>query len=83
MKLSPVLVALLVLGATLLVQGSLILPAALPAHSTGGDSQITSGPSMMSDTCTKEGMDQCEYSCMMPGGILDLNCYEDCIYSIC
>jgi len=35
------------------------------------------------DTCTREGMDRCEYSCMMPGGVLDLNCYEDCIYSIC
>ena len=35
------------------------------------------------DTCTREAMDQCEYSCMMPGGVLDLYCYEDCIYSIC
>ncbi|HVP96742.1 hypothetical protein [Methanoregula sp.] len=34
-------------------------------------------------SCTREGMDHCEYSCMMPGGILDLNCYEDCIYLIC
>ena len=35
------------------------------------------------ESCTREGMDQCEYSCMLPGGILDLNCYEECIYSIC
>ena len=35
------------------------------------------------DTCTRENMDRCEYSCMMPGGILDLYCYEACIYSIC
>jgi len=35
------------------------------------------------DSCTREAMDQCEYSCMMPGGILDLSCYEDCIYTIC
>lgn len=34
-------------------------------------------------SCTREAMDQCEYACMMPGGILDLYCYEDCIYSIC
>jgi hypothetical protein len=30
-----------------------------------------------------EAMDQCEYACLMPGGVLDLYCYEDCIYSIC
>jgi hypothetical protein len=35
------------------------------------------------DTCNREHMDQCEYACMMPGGILDLSCYEDCIYAIC
>lgn len=35
------------------------------------------------ETCTREAIDQCEYSCLMPGGVLDLNCYEDCIYSIC
>jgi hypothetical protein len=35
------------------------------------------------DTCNREHMDQCEYACMMPGGILDLYCYEDCIESIC
>jgi hypothetical protein len=35
------------------------------------------------DSCTREAMDRCEYSCMMPGGILDLYCYEDCIYTIC
>lgn len=37
----------------------------------------------LKETCTREAMDQCEFGCMMPGGILDLNCYEDCIYSIC
>jgi|GEM_PF-4233725 len=46
-----------------------------------------SGSSYLHDyshgTCTREAMQQCEYTCMMPGGILDLNCYEDCIYSIC
>jgi hypothetical protein len=35
------------------------------------------------DTCNREHMDQCEYACMMPGGIIDLYCYEDCIYTIC
>lgn len=35
------------------------------------------------DTCTRKYLDQCEYTCMMPGGILDLDCYENCIYSIC
>ena len=35
------------------------------------------------ETCTREAMDQCEYSCLMPGGVLDLYCYEDCIYSVC
>ena len=35
------------------------------------------------ESCTREAMDRCEYGCMMPGGILDLACYEDCIYSIC
>jgi hypothetical protein len=34
------------------------------------------------ETCTREGMDQCKYACMMPGGLFDLNCYEDCIYCI-
>ena len=35
------------------------------------------------DPCTRKYLEQCELVCMMPGGILDLYCYEDCIYSIC
>lgn len=35
------------------------------------------------DTCNREHMDQCESACMMPGGIFDEYCYEDCIYTIC
>jgi len=35
------------------------------------------------ESCSREAMDQCEYACLMPGGVLDLYCYEDCIYSIC
>ncbi len=35
------------------------------------------------ETCTKEGMDQCETNCMRPDGLLNLNCYEACIFSIC
>jgi hypothetical protein len=35
------------------------------------------------ETCTREAMDACGHGCMMPGGVLDLNCYEDCIYYIC
>jgi len=61
-------------------------PASMPSAGTGGPASWLhpANPFTLSkETCTREAMDQCEYSCMMPGGILDLNCYEDCIYSIC
>jgi len=35
------------------------------------------------ETCTEQGMEQCELSCMMPNGLINLNCYEACIFSIC
>lgn len=35
------------------------------------------------ETCTRENMDKCEANCLRPDGVLNLNCYEACIYSIC
>jgi hypothetical protein len=35
------------------------------------------------ETCTRENMDRCETGCTRSSGVLDLNCYEACIYSIC
>ena len=69
------LVVVFSLVAVALVQGSSV--------TTGKGVQLGEQSIINKDTCTREAMDQCEYSCMMPGGILDLNCYEDCIYRIC
>ena len=57
-------------------------------HSPAGTISLIAGlhPTVFlseKSSCTRENMEQCEYSCMMPGGILDLNCYEDCIYEVC
>jgi hypothetical protein len=35
------------------------------------------------ESCTPEGLDQCKYACKMPGGVVDMKCYESCLYSIC
>ena len=68
-----------------------ITPAhALPVANTGAVTsgsaaflQLQDGFLPQKESCTREAMDQCEYACLMPGGILDLNCYEDCIYAVC
>ena len=64
-----------------------VLPPQAPATRTitggsAGNLQLQ-GFTKSAETCTREAMDRCESGCMMPGGILDLSCYEDCIYSIC
>jgi hypothetical protein len=61
-----------------------------PLPETTATGAITSGSAgspdphtSFRDTCDREHMNQCESACTIPGGILDLYCYEDCIYSIC
>lgn len=58
-----------------------LLKATAAGAITGGSAGLSHPHA--GETCTREAMTQCEYACMMPGGILDLYCYEDCIYSIC
>jgi hypothetical protein len=49
--------------------------AALPAPHNG----LSPTP----ETCTRENMNKCESDCIRPDGVLDLNCYENCLNYIC
>ena len=78
---------LAILFTVMTVQACTPVPS-LKATTTGAVSEGSTGSLhlhyvIQKPTCTREAMDQCEYACMMPGGVLDLSCYEDCIYSIC
>jgi hypothetical protein len=53
----------------------------LPAQATLQAPRNALAP--LPETCTKENMDKCESGCTHPNGVIDLNCYEACIYSIC
>ncbi len=81
---------LVVTGIVLAAQaGTPALAQQAPSAGTVGSSSVlhfqdfTDQAPGWKDTCDRQHLEQCEYACMMPGGILDLNCYEDCIYSIC
>lgn len=58
--------------------------AAAPRSVAGGSAGILHQPGYaLASACTREALVACENACMMPGGILDLYCYEDCVYSVC
>jgi hypothetical protein len=74
-----------------LVAVIVITPAnALPAANTGtvisgsaASLQLQDSIMPQKESCSLEDMDMCEYDCLMPGGVLDLNCYEECIFDVC
>ncbi len=81
------IVLLAILFAVMTVQACTPVPV-LKATTTGDFSSGEAGSLMQmiqiqKESCTSEDLDACEYTCMMPGGVLDLNCYEDCIYTVC
>jgi hypothetical protein len=60
-----------------------------PVNSAGAMDTITGGSpeipynNVQEWTCIKDNMKRCEKACMMPSGLMDMDCYEYCIDEVC
>ncbi len=61
-----------------------------PVNSAGAMDTITGGSPGIQHvnvqeewTCIKDNMKRCEKACMMPNGLMDMDCYEYCIDEVC